>query len=263
MREGYQYVDTIGEGEQNTLQHVPQMWATCTLAEQYASMLAILVQQQQMPNHKIIVFCVTARQTQHAAETFLAMGMPALQIHSRMSQSARTKCSDKFRLGTNMILFSSDVSARGMDYPDVTFVLQVGVPSDRSQYVHRIGRTARAGKSGSGFLLLCDFESYFINDLKDLPLVRERIDIPQQYHAAVQQALTRVDVKSGEQAYQAWLGFYNSQRRVKWSKAELVQQANRYAQIIGLREQPALEKKTVGKMGLKGVPGLRFAAASY
>jgi len=75
----------------------------------------------------------------------------------------------------------------------------------------------------------------------------------------VQQALARVDPKTGEQAYQAWLGFYNSQRRVRWSKPELVQQANRYAEIIGLQYQPTLEKKTVGKMGLKGVPGLRLA----
>ena len=69
----------------------------------------------------------------------------------------------------------------------------------------------------------------------------------------------QVDPKTGEQAYQAWLGFYNSQRQVRWGKPELVQQANRYAQVIGLTYQPALEKKTIGKMGLKGVPGLRFA----
>ena len=46
---------------------------------------------------------------------------------------------------TELLLFTSDVSARGMDYPDVTAVVQVGLPSDRAQYVHRLGRTARAG----------------------------------------------------------------------------------------------------------------------
>ena len=54
------------------------------------------------------------------------MNMEVLQIHSRMSQSARTRTSENFRTGTNKVLFSSDVSARGMDYPDVTFVFQIG-----------------------------------------------------------------------------------------------------------------------------------------
>jgi hypothetical protein len=60
---------------------------------------------------------------------------------------------EEFRVGRNLILASSDVSARGMDYPDVTFVLQVGM-TERDQYIHRLGRTARAGKSGTGLLLL-------------------------------------------------------------------------------------------------------------
>jgi len=229
------------------------------LAQQLPAILTLVTEHMREPDFKIIVFCVTARQTQQAAETFQKMGLPALQIHSRMSQSARTKTSEKFRGGTNMIMFSSDVSARGMDYPDVTFVIQVGVPSDKAQYVHRIGRTARAGKSGSGFLLLSDFETYFMNDVKDLPLQRATLQITPQQVAAVQQALAQMDPKTGEQAYQAWLGFYNSQKRIRWSKPELVQQANNYAQTIGLSYVPALEKKTVGKMGLKGVPGLRLA----
>merc|ERR1740123_2345877 len=78
----------------------------------------------------------------------------ALEIHSRRSQSQRTRTSEEFRTSQQAILFSSDVSARGMDYPDVSFVLQVSLPSDKAQYVHRLGRTARAGKSGQGMLLL-------------------------------------------------------------------------------------------------------------
>lgn len=74
-------------------------------------------------------------------------------------------------------MFSSDVSARGLDYPDVTKVhhihapsnfpnnkvIQVGVCSNREQYIHRIGRTARAGKEGMGISVLCDFEKPWIS----------------------------------------------------------------------------------------------------
>eukprot|EP00951_Prasinocladus_malaysianus_P032206 scaffold312504_cov41-Prasinocladus_malaysianus.AAC.1 len=79
-------------------------------------------------------------------------------MHSRKSQSYRTKESDKFRAGEGMVMFSSDVSARGLDYPGVTQIVQVGMPADRAQYIHRLGRTARGGEGGCGVILLADFE---------------------------------------------------------------------------------------------------------
>ena len=89
-----------------------------------------------VPDYKIIVFFVTARLTQLNAEVFNLMGYNVLEIHSRKSQSYRTKTSDKFRNNNNIIMFTSDVTARGMDYPDVSQVIQVGIPSDKAQYVH-------------------------------------------------------------------------------------------------------------------------------
>ena len=91
-------------------------------------------------------------------------------MHSRKSQPQRTRVAEEFREGSRCVMFTSDVSARGMDYPDVTAVVQVGLPSDRAQYVHRLGRTARAGKAGGGHLLLADFETFFLSSLRDLPL---------------------------------------------------------------------------------------------
>jgi ATP-dependent RNA helicase MSS116 len=97
-----------------------------------------------------------------------ATGFPVYDIHSRKSQSARTKTSEQFKNALAGVLFSSDVSARGMDYPDVTFVLQVGAASSKEQYVHRTGRSARAGKSGIELVLLCDFERFFLRELKGI-----------------------------------------------------------------------------------------------
>ena len=94
-----------------------------------------------------------------------------MEIHSRKTQSARTRTSDQFRSCKQGIMFSSDVTARGMDYPDVTFVLQMG-STTKEQYTHRLGRTARAGKEGSGLLLCAPFEmSALQRDLRDMPLV--------------------------------------------------------------------------------------------
>lgn len=61
-----------------------------------------------------------------------------------------------------------------------------------------------------------------------------------------------------EKAYQAWLGYYNSCTVLKWDKATLVKRANLFSSTLGLREPPALLRKTVGMMGLRNVPGLRI-----
>ena len=65
--------------------------------------------------------------------------------------------------------------------------------------------------------------------------------------------------ESAEQAYRAWLGYYNGNlKKIGWDKKRLVKEANQWAKDVGLQAQPSLLKKTVGKMGLKGVPGLKL-----
>merc|ERR1719401_2953591 len=99
-------------------------------------------------------------------------GVKVHEIHSRKSQAHRTKAADTFRSQQRGIVFSSDVLARGLDFPDVTAVVQVGVPSSRDQYIHRLGRTGRAGKAGGCILLLHDFEQYFLRTISDMPVER-------------------------------------------------------------------------------------------
>jgi ATP-dependent RNA helicase MSS116 len=72
----------------------------------------------------------------------------AIEIHSRKSQAQRTRSSDKFRKSRSAVMFSSDVSARGVDYPDVTHVLQFGLPPSTDQYIHRLGRTGAGVLAG-------------------------------------------------------------------------------------------------------------------
>lgn len=163
LKPGYKLIDTVGDEDQ-THTHVPQFLACAPLEQQLPVMAGILEFQMKTPDYKIIVFFATARQCQLMAALFAAAGVSVLEIHSRLSQSARIRTAEAFRVGTNVVMFSSDVSARGMDYPDVSFVLQVGI-TDKSQYIHRLGRTARAGKGGSGCLLVAPFE--------EIPMRRE------------------------------------------------------------------------------------------
>lgn len=153
-----------------------------------------------------------------------------------------------------------------MDYPGVTFVLQIGL-TERAQYIHRLGRTARAGKEGRGALLVAPYEHKHMTTkmLSDMPL--ESVDVPElsdKVNQAVTKALAGVNddkglKESAEQAYRAWLGYYNGNlKKVGWNKNVLVKEANQWAADVGLKSQPALLRKTVGKMGLKGVQGLKL-----
>jgi len=261
---GFLTVDTVGEEDQ-TNSHVPQSATVCSGLALGAHLWHNIQEElRKDPQFKIIVFFPTARMTQFYSELFSKMGLKVLEMHSRKSQSARNKMAEQFRERAGLCLFTSDVSARGMDYPDVTLVVQCNMPSDAAQYVHRLGRTGRAGKQGRGLLLLSDFERGFLRKIKDLPvqvypsenLAQEAVG---QFASAAHQAVRKMDPKTGEMAYQAWLGFYNSNlRMLNWSKNELVAEANNwYAEVLGLPEPPALQAKTVGKMGLKGTPGLR------
>jgi len=101
---------------------------------------------------------------------------------------------------------------------------QVGVASGREQYVHRIGRTARAGKAGGGFLLLAECEAPFLTLLADLPL-RQRPALPPARSRALQGALATARCALPREllvaSYAAWLGFYNVARstaQLAWSK---------------------------------------------
>ncbi|KAJ1963406.1 hypothetical protein GGI12_002075 [Dipsacomyces acuminosporus] len=97
-------------------------------------------------------------------------------LHGKMSQDARSRISDKFRNSpadarTTSILVTTDVSARGVDYPNVSMVVQVGIPTETEAYIHRLGRTGRAGRSGEGVILLNSMETKFLRNLKNIPIV--------------------------------------------------------------------------------------------
>jgi ATP-dependent RNA helicase MSS116 len=122
-------------------------------------------------NAKIIVFFPTTTLASYMASAFTHInGLDIIELHSRMDQTKRSKISQRFKVAKKGILFTTDVSARGVDYPNVTLVIQMGIPSNREQYIHRIGRTGRAGKDGEALLAIAPYEMKFLGHLKDLPI---------------------------------------------------------------------------------------------
>lgn len=101
-----------------------------------------------------IVFCNRKRDVATLHKSLQKHGFPAVALHGDMDQYARMAALESFRTGENPILVASDVAARGLDIPAVSHVFNFDVPTHAEDYVHRIGRTGRAGRLGAAFTIV-------------------------------------------------------------------------------------------------------------
>lgn len=269
---GYTHLSTLDPNEVPTHERVPQFYFSVpTIKQTFAALLALIQEEysQDAKDFKVIVFGTTANGVALLYDLF-RQALPqfkSFELHSRMSQNSRTRTTKEFKEAEMGILFASDVVGRGMDFPNVGLVIQLGLPSSGEQYVHRVGRTARAGKDGRAVLIVTENESFFPKTNPKLPIQPYPVDIVSQlgtYQPTIDSAFVKVDEVAKAKAYQAFLG-YNKPfcKRLRLSTAELVRVANDFAVAMGCPETPMLEKSTVGKMGLKGVPGLRIGSTRH
>ena len=114
-----------------------------------------------------IIFCNRKTDVDVVAQSLKRHGFNAAPIHGDLEQSLRTKTLDRFRSGDLQFLIASDVAARGLDIPDVSHVFNYEPPRHAEDYVHRIGRTGRAGKQGASFTLVAP------NDSKSLAAIEQ------------------------------------------------------------------------------------------
>ncbi len=103
---------------------------------------------------KVIVFCNTKAQTSKIGQQLTQAGVSAKVLHGDISQSVRNKVMDQYRAGKFDVLVATDVVARGIDVDDIEAIFNYDIPKENELYLHRIGRTARAGKSGKAFSLV-------------------------------------------------------------------------------------------------------------
>ena len=115
---------------------------------------------------KAMVFCATKRKTDQLTKKLLADGYPAGAIHGDVAQNKREKVIKAFKEGAVMILVATDVAARGLDISDVDYVFNYDSPMDPDTYVHRIGRTGRAGKEGISVSLFLPEERGMVRDIE-------------------------------------------------------------------------------------------------
>lgn len=108
-----------------------------------------------------MIFCNTKKMVDELTEALNAKGFKASGIHGDMKQQARTQVMERFKSGRTPILIATDVAARGIDVDDVDAVFNYDIPQDNEYYIHRIGRTGRAGKKGIAFTFTSGRKQYF------------------------------------------------------------------------------------------------------
>lgn len=130
-----------------------------------------------------LVFCNTKRKVDELVTQIQSRGYFADALHGDLKQSQRDNVMTKFRNGSIDILVATDVAARGLDVDDIDLVINYDFPQDEEYYVHRIGRTARAGREGRAFSFIVGRDKYKLKDIqrytntqitrKDLPTLKD------------------------------------------------------------------------------------------
>ena len=118
--------------------------------------------------HQVLVFTRTKHGANRLAEQLSEGGIPAMAIHGNKSQSARTKALSEFKSGSLAVLAATDIAARGIDIAELPHVVNFELPNVPEDYVHRIGRTGRAGSTGEAISLVCIDEAKLLRDIERL-----------------------------------------------------------------------------------------------
>ncbi|RAH64619.1 DEAD/DEAH box helicase [Aspergillus aculeatinus CBS 121060] len=278
LRDGYHHISTLDPNESATHERVPQYSVVVPGVEQlYTALHALLKEEMKgKKSKKVIVFGATSNLVALMSMAFekLLMGQAEVfEMHSRLSQSVRSRTTNQFREATSGVMFASDVVGRGLDFPNVDLVVQVGLPANSDQYVHRVGRTARAGNDGRAVMLLTERESFFIKvnagkfPIQPHPnaadILAAAADPARSKNVVNRVMAAEVDEVTKHRAYSSYLGCMAGGRLLKQMRLDkpgLVQMANELA-VKGFQcpEPPQLQKSVAGKMGLTGnIPGLRL-----
>jgi ATP-dependent RNA helicase MSS116 len=280
--DNFEFVQTIKADDVPTHERVPQHLVR---VEGFENLFPVILEiadkaraakDAELPFKAIVFFSNTAT-VEYAYQIFRnteslsrKSGIQTFEIHSRLNQAQRTRSADYFRRAESAVLFSSDVTARGMDFPNVTDVIQVGLPPDRDQYIHRVGRTGRAGNSGKGWLILAEEEIPEARSrLAGLPIKpnntiesathvigdSEATEAVSRYFSEVENAYTAVPKSSFRSVYLAMLGQKFGRN---FQGADLVALLNRWCQkAMGWAEPPAVPPRTVQNRGFSRIPGIR------
>ncbi|KAK4686651.1 hypothetical protein P7C73_g3476, partial [Tremellales sp. Uapishka_1] len=277
----HKVIDCVPKNESNVHLHIPQYYTLLPSAkEQLPHILKLIAHDQLLnPNSKVIVFLPTTKLTMLYATLVRELGnslpqpINVYEIHSKLDQDKRSRSSERFRRdkSPSSVLITSDVSARGVDYPGVTRVIQVGIPGSAEQYIHRVGRTGRGGtEGGRGDLVLLPWEMGFLTwQLTKIPIKANPIETFDQeltslaspseattlaeIQEKVDQLMPSLDSEAVSEVFTSLLGYYlGKSPELRCSSSVILEGLKDWSvQAAGLPEPPHLSQSFLAKLGFK------------
>ena len=198
---------------------------------------------------KTLVFLSSGKQVRFVYETFrrLQPGVPLLHLHGRQKQTARLEVTTRFARSKHACLFSTDVAARGLDFPAVDWVAQVDCPEDVETYIHRVGRTARYEKDGRAVLFLDPSEEAMVARLSQRKVPIEQIKIRAKRQQSIRSQLQNLCFKEPEVKYLGQKAF------ISYAKSIHLQ---RDKEVFKVGELPL--EDFCASLGLPGTPNIKF-----
>ncbi len=157
------------------------------------ALLVDVIQRENMA--KVIVFTRTKHGADRVVRKLAKADVSAHAIHGNKSQNARTRALEQFRLGRVRALVATDIAARGIDVDGITHVINFDVPQDAESYVHRIGRTARAGSSGSSISFCSAREREALRGIESLIRKPVPVETAHPWHSKTAREATGTDAR--------------------------------------------------------------------
>jgi ATP-dependent RNA helicase DDX18/HAS1 len=209
------YVEVESDNKEATTENLEQGYVTCPSDKRFLLLFTFLKKNK---NKKIMVFLSSCNSVKFHAELLNYIDIPVMDIHGRQKQVKRTTTFFQFQKAKQATLLCTDVAARGLDIPEVDWIIQYDPPDDPKEYIHRVGRTAR-GATGSGraLMFLTPQETGFLRYLQAAAKVTlNEYEFPTAKVANVQSQLQSLIEKNyylnraAREAYRSYLLAYAS-----------------------------------------------------
>ncbi|KAG2370170.1 P-loop containing nucleoside triphosphate hydrolase protein [Suillus spraguei] len=189
LRPGPLHVDVDKEEATSTVSTLSQGYVVCPSDRRFLLLFTFL---RKNLKKKVIVFFSSCNSVKYHGELLNYIDVPVLDLHGKQKQQKRTNTFFEFINAESGILLCTDVAARGLDIPRVDWIIQFDPPDDPRDYIHRVGRTARAGKVGKSLMFLLESELGFLRYLKEAKVPLNEFTFPTDRIANVQSQLEKL-----------------------------------------------------------------------
>ncbi|KAM0749046.1 DEAD-domain-containing protein [Meredithblackwellia eburnea MCA 4105] len=213
LRPGPLYINVDSHRDTSTAENLEQGYVVCDSDKRFLLLFTFL---RKNLKKKVIVFFSSCKSVQYHGELLNYVDVPVLDLHGKQKQQKRTNTFFEFCNAPTGILLCTDVAARGLDIPKVDWIIQFDPPDDPRDYIHRVGRTARAGKAGRSLLFLLPSELGFLRFLKAAKVPLNEYSFPDDKIANIQGQLEKLISKnyylnqSARDGFRAYIQSYAS-----------------------------------------------------